>query len=245
MNQISSLRLNKAISDTGHCSRREADRLIEANRVTVNGKTATIGMQVIDSDSISVDGILLDRKMNLVYLAFNKPKGITCTTDTQVDGNIIDYINYPLRVFPVGRLDKDSEGLILLTSDGNIVNKILRAGNSHEKEYIVTTDKKITDDFIMKMSAGVPILDTITKKCFVKKVSDYQFRIILTQGMNRQIRRMCAYLDYQVIKLVRIRIMNIPLKGLLPGKIRKLTEKELTEILDLVKNSIKTEDASK
>lgn len=240
-----SVRLNKAISETGHCSRREADRLIEAQRVTVNGKIAIVGMQVVEDDVISVDGQPLKRKQNFVYLAFNKPRGVTCTTDTQIVGNIIDFINYPERIFPVGRLDKDSEGLILLTSDGNIVNKILRAGNNHEKEYIVTTNKKITDDFIMKMAAGIPILDTITKKCFVKKEGIDQFRIILTQGLNRQIRRMCSFLDYEVVKLQRIRIMNISLDELPVGKNRKLTDNELKEILELVKDSIKTEDASK
>jgi len=243
--QHQSVRLNKAISETGHCSRREADRLIEAQRVKVNGKIAIVGMQVAEDDVISVDGQPLKRKQNFVYLAFNKPRGVTCTTDTQIAGNIIDFINYPERIFPVGRLDKDSEGLILLTSDGNIVNKILRAGNNHEKEYIVTTNKNITDDFIKKMAAGIPILDTITKKCFVKKEGIDQFRIILTQGLNRQIRRMCSFLDYEVVKLQRIRIMNISLNDLASGEIRQLTEKELQEIFELVKDSIKTEDASR
>ena len=245
MNQQSSLRLNKAISESGHCSRREADRLIEANRVKVNGKIAVVGMQVTESDEISIDGKLIQSKKTFVYLVFNKPRGITCTTDTEIEGNIIDYINYPERIFPVGRLDKDSEGLIILTSDGNIVNKILRAGNNHEKEYVVRTDKKITDEFINKMSAGVPILDTITKKCIVKKESADQFRIILTQGLNRQIRRMCSYFDYEVVKLKRVRIMNIHLNDLTSGEIRELTTKELNEIMELVKDSSKTEEASK
>ena len=245
MNQQSSLRLNKAISESGHCSRREADRLIEANRVKVNGKIAVVGMQVTESDEISIDGKLIQSKKTFVYLVFNKPRGITCTTDTEIEGNIIDYINYPERIFPVGRLDKDSEGLIILTSDGNIVNKILRAGNNHEKEYVVRTDKKITDEFINKMSAGVPILDTITKKCIVKKEGADQFRIILTQGLNRQIRRMCSYFDYEVVKLKRVRIMNIHLNDLTSGEIRELTTKELNEIMELVKDSSKTEEASK
>ncbi len=238
------IRLNKAISETGYCSRREADRLIEAKRVKVNGKIAVVGMQISQTDKITIDGKPLNSKPESVYLAFNKPRGITCTTDTAIEGNIIDYINYPERIFPIGRLDKDSEGLILLTSDGNIVNKILRAGNNHEKEYIVRTNKIITDDFITKMAAGIPILDTVTKKCFVKKEGPDQFRIILTQGLNRQIRRMCTYLDYEVVRLKRIRIMNISLANLKPGEVRELTEKELKGILELVKDSSKTEEAS-
>lgn len=245
MEHQQSVRLNKAISETGHCSRREADRLIEAKRVKVNGNPATLGMQITDNDIITIDGKQLKSKEKFVYLAFNKPRGITCTTDTSIDGNIIDYINYPVRIFPIGRLDKDSEGLILLTSDGDIVNKILRAGNNHEKEYIVRTNKAVTEEFITGMAAGVPILDTVTKKCFVKKESNDQFRIILTQGLNRQIRRMCTYFDYEVTKLKRIRIMNISLNALPIGETRNLTEKELTEIFELVKDSSKTEEASK
>lgn len=245
MDQKLTVRLNKAISESGYCSRREADRLIESKRVKVNGSIAVVGMQVTESDDIVIDGKPLKAKSRFVYLAFHKPRGITCTTDTSKEGNIIDYINYPERIFPVGRLDKDSEGLILLTSDGNIVNKILRAGNNHEKEYIVLTNKNFTDEFISKMSAGVPVLDTVTKKCFVKREGPDQFRIILTQGLNRQIRRMCTYLGYEVVKLKRIRIMNITLNNLKPGDIRELTDRELKDILELVKDSSKTEEASR
>jgi 23S rRNA pseudouridine2604 synthase len=238
------VRLNKAISETGFCSRREADRLIEDGRVMVNGKPAVLGLPVNDTDEIKVDGKIIKRKTQFAYLAFNKPRGITCTTERHIEGNIIDYINYPERIFPVGRLDKDSEGLIFLTSDGNIVNKILRAGNNHEKEYIVTTKEMITEEFIERMSAGVPILDTITKKCFVKNEGPNKFRIILTQGLNRQIRRMCDYLGYEVTKLKRIRIMNISLNNLKTGEWRNLTEDEMKIIHDLVKDSVKTEEAS-
>ena len=238
------VRLNKAISDTGHCSRREADRLIEEKRVTVNDKMAVLGLPVGESDKIKVDGKLLKRKTNFVYLVFNKPRGITCTTDKNKEGNIIDYINYPERIFPIGRLDKDSEGLIFLTSDGNIVNKILRAGNNHEKEYVVTTSESITDDFIKKMAGGLPVLDTITKKCFVKREGPDSFRIILTQGLNRQIRRMCEYLGFEVIKLKRVRIMNIKLDNLKIGEWRKFSETEMITIFELVKDSVKTEEGS-
>jgi 23S rRNA pseudouridine2604 synthase len=243
--QEKTVRLNKAISESGHCSRREADRLIEEGKVMVNGNIAVVGMQVSKADEIAVNGKLLKRENKFVYLAFNKPRGITCTTDQNIKGNIINYINYPERIFPIGRLDKDSEGLILLTSDGDIVNKILRAGNNHEKEYIVTTDKAITNDFITRMQNGIPILDTVTKKCFVRRESDDTFRIILTQGLNRQIRRMCSYLDYEVERLRRIRIMNISIGDLHQGEWRLLTEKELLEISELVKDSDKTEDASR
>ncbi len=237
-------RLNKAISETGYCSRREADRLIEEGKVEVNGEIAGLGLQVSKSDKIFVDGIQITNTVKLIYLAFNKPVGITSTTDTSIKSNIIDYINYPERIFPVGRLDKPSEGLIFMTNDGDIVNKILRSKNNHEKEYIVTVNKKITSEFISLMSNGVPVLDTITKKCFVKKIDDFTFNIILTQGLNRQIRRMCDYLGFEVKTLKRIRIMNIKLNKLKPGKYRHFTKEELAEVMRLVEDSSKTMEAS-
>ena len=237
-------RLNKAISETGYCSRREADRLIEAGKVEVNGEIAGLGVQVSENDQIFVEGKLITNNVKLIYLAFNKPVGITSTTDTSIKSNIIDFINFPERIFPVGRLDKPSEGLIFMTNDGDIVNKILRSKNNHEKEYVVTVNKKITLDFIEKMSSGVPVLDTITKKCTVKKIDDFSFNIILTQGLNRQIRRMCDYLGYEVKTLKRIRIMNIKLGNLKTGKYRHFTKDELTEVLRMVEDSSKTMEAS-
>jgi 23S rRNA pseudouridine2604 synthase len=237
-------RLNKAISDTGFCSRREADKLIEQGRVTINGRIGILGEKVSDKDIIAVDGLALAVKEIPVYIVFNKPIGIICTTDKNTSNNIIDFIKHPKRIFPIGRLDKASEGLIFLTSDGNIVNKILRAGNNHEKEYLVTVNKNITNTFISEMSNGIPILNTITKKCKVEKVNDFVFRIILTQGLNRQIRRMCTYMDYEVKKLQRIRIMNISLDGLAIGSWRNMTEEELEFIMQAVSQSIKTEEAS-
>ena len=203
-------RINKYLSEIGYCSRREADRLIADGRVLVNGEPVEMGLKVSAEDKIVVNGEAISNPKNkLVYIAFNKPKGIVCTTDTRVEkDNIIDYINYSKRIFPIGRLDKASEGLIFLTNDGDIVNKILRARNNHEKEYIVTVNKPITKEFLHKMSNGVPILDTVTKKCFVKQTHKNEFKIILTQGLNRQIRRMCEYLDYRVTELIRVRIMN-------------------------------------
>ncbi|MRX46093.1 23S rRNA pseudouridine(2604) synthase RluF [Pedobacter puniceum] len=246
MSNANDLRLNKAISDTGFCSRREADRLIEEGRVTINGKTGVLGDRVNHEDDVRVDGRRIKFKSpeQDIYIAFNKPRGITCTTERNVEGNIIDYINHPKRIFPIGRLDKPSEGLIFLTSDGNIVNKILRAGNNHEKEYVVTVNKPITTDFLRKMAAGVPVLGTITNKCVIKKESDFIFRIILTQGLNRQIRRMCEYLDYEVTRLKRIRIMNVSLQNIPLGKWRNLTKEELAEIMQMVAQSSKTEEAS-
>jgi 23S rRNA pseudouridine2604 synthase len=238
------VRLNKAISDTGFCSRREADKLIEQGRVTINDLPGVLGSKVHENDVVKVDGKPIQKEIELVYLAFNKPKGITCTTEQHVKGNIIDYINHPARIFPIGRLDKDSEGLIFLTNDGNIVNKILRAGNHHDKEYIVTVNKKITDDFILKMGSGVPILDTVTAPCKVKQIDSHTFKIILTQGLNRQIRRMCEYFNYEVTRLKRIRIMFIGLEGLAVGKWRDLTPEELKEIQRRVAGSVKTEEAS-
>lgn len=236
-----SKRINKFISESGFCSRREADKLIEQQRVTLNGKLPEMGSKVFPGDEVKVDGKLITASYNSTYIAFNKPIGITCTTELDVPGNIIDYIKHPQRIFPIGRLDKPSEGLIFLTNDGDIVNKILRAGNNHEKEYIVTVDRPVTDDFISRMSNGVPILDTVSKKCVVTKESQFEFRIILTQGLNRQIRRMCEYLGYHVTKLKRIRIMNITLEGLSIGKWRNLTVEEIEQINRLVSTSSKTE----
>ena len=235
------VRINKYLSEIGYCSRRAADKLIQEGRITVNGKLVEMGLKVTSADEIIVDGVVVDQAGDKpVYIAFNKPVGIVCTTDTRVEkDNIIDYINYPSRIFPIGRLDKPSEGLIFLTNDGDIVNKILRARNQHEKEYVVTVNRPITDEFIQKMSAGVPILDTVTRPCKVKQTHKKEFRIILTQGLNRQIRRMCEYLDYRVVTLKRVRIMNVSL-DVGKGKWRHLTKKEMTEINRLVADSAKT-----
>jgi len=235
--------LNKFISETGFCSRREADKLIETGRVTINSKVARKGNRVLENDMVKIDGQPLKMKPAPVYLMLNKPKGITCTTDLKDKTNIIDFINFKKRIFPIGRLDKLSEGLIFLTNDGDIVNKILRAGNGHEKEYVVTVDKNIDHEFIKKMSNGVSILGTVTKKCFVKQEGEKQFRIILTQGLNRQIRRMCAALGYKVTSLTRVRIMNVTLSGLGKGKWRFFSPKEITEINSMIANSSKTADA--
>ncbi len=237
-------RLNKAISETGYCSRRGADKLIEEGKVKVNGEIPVLGTKVTAQDEISIAGKIITKQVKNIYLAFNKPVGITCTTETDIDGNIISYLNYPERIFPVGRLDKPSEGLIFLTNDGDIVNKILRSKNNHEKEYIVTVNKPITADFITKMSNGVPILETVTNKCHVKKNSEHSFTITLTQGLNRQIRRMCTYLGYEVYTLKRIRIMNVSLGNLKKGKYRHLTAEEMTTLNATIKHSIQTEDAS-
>lgn len=233
-------RLNKAISETGYCSRRGADKLIEEGKVKVNGKVPELGTKVTATDVISVNGQVITKEVENIYLAFHKPVGITCTTELHIKGNIIDYINYPERIFPIGRLDKPSEGLIFMTNDGDIVNKILRSKNSHQKEYVVTVNRPITDDFIKKMGNGVPILDTVTDKCEVKKINNTTFNIILQQGLNRQIRRMCDYLGYEVRTLKRIRIMNISLDGIKKGEYRSFTKQELAEINELVKDSSKT-----
>ncbi|MCL4115419.1 UNVERIFIED_CONTAM: hypothetical protein GTU68_027979 [Idotea baltica] len=238
-------RLNKFISDTGYCSRREADKLIDQQRITINGKLPEMGTKVADGDEVLVDGKPLKEKQERIYIAFNKPVGITCTTERHVEGNIVDYINHKQRIFPIGRLDKPSDGLIFLTSDGDIVNKILRAGNAHEKEYVVRVDKPITDEFLTQMAAGVPILDTITLPCKIEQESRFVFRITLTQGLNRQIRRMCEYLDYEVFKLKRVRIMNIDLGGLSSGEWRYLTEPEMEQINNMIGTSSKTEEASR
>ncbi|MDQ3191545.1 MAG: 23S rRNA pseudouridine(2604) synthase RluF [Bacteroidota bacterium] len=237
-------RLNKYISETGICSRRAADKLIEEGRVMVNGNVAVMGTKVNDQDEVTIDGKPTRQKNKPIYIAFHKPPGITSTTDLKDKDNIIDYINFPDRIFPIGRLDKPSEGLIFLTNDGDIVNKILRAGNNHEKEYMVLVNKPVTAEFIKKMSNGVPILDTITQPCKVVKEEGNKFRIILTQGLNRQIRRMCEYLDYQVITLKRTRIMNITLQNLRSGEWRFLSPDEIQNINELVSNSSKTEEAS-
>lgn len=240
MQEDQGTRINKYLSEIGFCSRREADKLIAQGRVTINGNTPELGTKFLPGDEVKVDGKSLSKpKDDFVYLAFNKPMGIVCTTDTGVEkDNIIDYINYPKRIFPIGRLDKPSEGLIFLTNDGDIVNKILRARNNHEKEYIVKVDKPIDADFIFKMSNGVPILDTITRKCKVEPLDRYRFKIILTQGLNRQIRRMCEYLGYNVVRLKRIRIMNVNL-DVPVGQWRYLTADELSEIKRLVAQSSK------
>lgn len=237
-------RLNKFIGETGHCSRREADDLIENGRVTVNGQPAVMGMKVTADAEVRIDGKLIrEPHEQPVYIALHKPPGIECTTNLEVKDNIIDYLNYPKRVFPIGRLDKASEGLILLTNDGDIVNKILRARNNHEKEYLVTVDKPISPRFISRMAAGVPILDTVTRECEVEQTGKNTFRIILTQGLNRQIRRMCEFLGYEVTRLIRTRIINIKLD--LPlGRHRELTADEIAQLNELIASSGKTEEAS-
>ena len=241
MSENKSIRINKFLSEAGYCSRRKADKLLDEGRITINNKIPEMGTKVLPNDEVRVDGKLIEvGKEKPVYLAFNKPRGIVCTTDDRFEkDNIIDFINYPTRIFPIGRLDKPSEGLIFLTNDGDIVNKILRARNNHEKEYIVTVNQPITKDFIHKMANGVPVLDTITKKCKVEQIDKFKFRIVLTQGLNRQIRRMCEFLGYRVNRLKRVRIMNVKL-DLPVGKWRDLTKKELSEIDVLIENSAKT-----
>ena len=234
-------RINKYLSEVGFCSRRAADKLIDEARITINGEVPEMGTKISEGDEVRVDGKLVSEpNKRSVYIAFNKPIGIVCTTDTRVEkDNIIDYINYPTRIFPIGRLDKMSEGLILLTDDGDIVNKILRARNNHEKEYLVNVNKPITPEFIEQMKSGVPILDTVTRECEVEQLTKNRFKIVLTQGLNRQIRRMCEQLGYSVTKLKRTRIMNINL-DVQVGKWRDLTDNELSEIHRLVETSSKT-----
>lgn len=243
MQENSGTRINKYLSEVGYCSRRAADQLIEQGRVTINGKVPEMGTKIQPGDEVRVNGKLISPpKEDFVYIAFHKPVGIVCSTDTKAEkDNIIDYINHPKRIFPIGRLDKPSEGLIFLTNDGDIVNKILRAKNNHEKEYIVTVNKAITHTFVEKMSKGVPILDTVTNPCTVEKLTSNTFRIILTQGLNRQIRRMCQYLDYEVVKLKRVRIMNVHL-DIPVGQWRDLSAEEMAEINRLVADSSKTFD---
>lgn len=237
-------RINKYLSELGYCSRRVADSLIEEGKVTINGEIPEMGTKVEDGDQVEVEGQRIEKstKQEKIYLVFNKPAGIVCTTDRRVESdNIIDFIKYPTRIFPIGRLDKPSEGLIFLTNDGDIVNKILRARNNHEKEYIVSVNRPINRDFIQSMSNGVEILDTITKNCFVKQLGPKKFRIILTQGLNRQIRRMCESLGFRVKSLKRVRIMNIKL-DVSTGEYREFTKEELFELNELLKNSSKTYD---
>ena len=226
----SSISLNKYISSTGICSRREADKWIEAGRVKINDTVARKGNRVEEGDEVTIDGEPLINKPSLVYIALNKPPGITCTTDLKDRDNIIEFVNHPQRIFPIGRLDKASSGLILLTNDGDIVNQILRVENNHDKEYIVSVNKPITQHFLKKMGNGIPILGTVTNKCFIQKIRKTVFKIILTQGLNRQIRRMCEFLDYKVLTLKRVRIMNIHLDNLPVGSWRDLTKEELMEL---------------
>lgn len=244
MNQENGKRLNKFISESGFCSRREADKLIANGDVTINGKQPELGTKVMPDDKVSVKGkriqAMPENKSDRIYIAYHKPTGITCTTERNVRGNIIDAIGHRERIFPIGRLDKPSEGLIFLTSDGDIVNKILRAENAHDKEYIVTVDQPVSERFIDRMARGVPILGTITKPCEVEVVSKFVFKIILTQGLNRQIRRMCEYLGYEVTKLKRTRIMSVSLDRLRPGQWRNLNHREMKAINDAVAHSKKT-----
>ena len=230
---MEAVRINKYLSEAGVCSRRGADRLIEEGRVSVNGTLAFLGSVVKNSDEVRVDGNLVKPVIKKVLIAFNKPRGIVCTTadPKSKDVNIIEYINYPERIFPVGRLDKDSEGLILLSNDGDLSNKIMKARNFHEKEYEVEVDKPFDDEFLKRMSEGVPILDTVTRKCTLKRTGKTSFNIILTQGLNRQIRRMCEYFGYKVVRLKRIRIMNIKLGSLKSGTYRNITDKEYEELI--------------
>ncbi|MFI5203223.1 MAG: 23S rRNA pseudouridine(2604) synthase RluF [Flavobacteriales bacterium] len=240
MQQENSTRLNKYISEGGICSRREADRFIEQGNVFINGKRANVGDRVRAGDTVKVNGNIIEprERSQHVYLALNKPVGVTSTTEANVKDNIVSFVNHSARIFPIGRLDKDSQGLIFLTSNGDIVNKILRAANNHEKEYVVTVNKPVTDDFILKMASGVPILGTVTKKCKVIKEAPFAFRITLVQGLNRQIRRMCEHFQYEVTKLERVRIMNVRLSGIPPGEWRELSETELQGIFNLIEDSV-------
>jgi 23S rRNA pseudouridine2604 synthase len=243
MTENEGTRINKYLSEVGYCSRRKADKLIEEGKVTINGRVPEMGTKIHEGDEVHVEGKLISPpKEDFIYIAFNKPVGIVCTTDDRFEkNNIVDYIGHPKRIFPIGRLDKPSQGLIFLTNDGDIVNKILRARNNHEKEYIVTVDKPINKSFVDRMSNGIPILDTVTRKCLVRQITTTSFSIVLTQGLNRQIRRMCEYLGYNVIKLKRIRIMNVVLDVPL-GKWRYLSQEEMNEINRLIADSSKTHD---
>jgi 23S rRNA pseudouridine2604 synthase len=243
MEESEGTRINKYLSEAGFCSRRKADKLIEEGKVTINGRVPEVGTKIHEGDEVRVEGKLISApKEDFIYIAFNKPVGIVCTTDDRFEkNNIVEYIGHPKRIFPIGRLDKPSQGLIFLTNDGDIVNKILRARNNHEKEYIVTVDKPINSSFVHRMSNGIPILDTVTRKCLVRQITPTSFSIVLTQGLNRQIRRMCEYLGYNVIKLKRIRIMNVVL-DMPVGKWRYLRPDELSEINRLIADSSKTHD---
>ncbi|MDY3056421.1 MAG: 23S rRNA pseudouridine(2604) synthase RluF [Mediterraneibacter faecis] len=231
------VRLNKYLSEAGVCSRREADRLIETGRVTVDGQRAQTGMRIVPGQVVKVGNKVVSKQDEMIVLAVNKPRGIVCTEERRERDSIVRFLNYPVRVTYIGRLDKDSHGLLLMTNNGDIINKMMRATNKHEKEYKVTVDKEITEDFLKKMAAGVPILDTVTRPCTVKKIGKYTFSIILTQGLNRQIRRMCEALGYEVKDLLRVRVMNITLDGLKDGQYRKLTDQELNELYDQLKDS--------
>lgn len=247
MIESNSTRLNKYISESGICSRREADKFIESKVVFINGKCARTGDQVFPGDVVRVNGIVIEPKNaeDAIYIVFNKPPGITCTTDPSTKDNIISYISYGERIFPVGRLDKDSQGLIILTSNGDIVNKILRAGNQHEKEYLVTIDKPVTEQFVKAMASGVPILGVTTKKCKIEIESKFVFRITLIQGLNRQIRRMCEYFGVEVLKLERVRIMNLNLKGIPIGEYRELKKHELEGLNEMLRNSVQIAEPKK
>ena len=231
------VRLNKYLSEAGVCSRRDADRLIEIGRVTVDGQRAQTGMRIVPGQVVKVGNKVVSKQDEMIVLAVNKPRGIVCTEERRERDSIVRFLNYPVRVTYIGRLDKDSHGLLLMTNNGDIINKMMRAANKHEKEYKVTVDKEITEDFLKKMAAGVPILDTVTRPCTVKKIGKYTFSIILTQGLNRQIRRMCEALGYEVKDLLRVRVMNITLDGLKDGQYRKLTDQELNELYDQLKDS--------
>lgn len=231
------IRLNKYLSEAGVCSRREADVLIASGKVTVDGKVATTGMKVAEGQKVCVGKKPVEKQSDMVLLVVNKPVGIVCTEEKREKNNIIRFLNYPTRITYIGRLDKDSEGLLLMTNNGDIINKMMRAGNMHEKEYKVTVNKPVTSEFIEKMAAGVPILDTVTRKCEVEAIGKYKFRIVLTQGLNRQIRRMCEYLGYKVTELKRVRVMNIKLGNLQPGQYREATETEVKELYELIKDS--------
>ena len=231
------VRLNKYLSEAGICSRREADRLIESGRVSVDGKHAQTGMKIVPGQVVKVGKKVVSKQDEMVVLAVNKPAGIVCTEERRERNSIVRFLDYPIRITYVGRLDKDSKGLLLMTNNGDIINKMMRAGNRHEKEYKVTVDKEITQEFLEKMASGVPILDTVTRPCKVEKIGKYTFSIILTQGLNRQIRRMCEALGYQVRELIRVRIMNIHLGRLKEGEYRKLTDAELNELYDQIKDS--------
>lgn len=234
------MRLNKYLSDAGICSRREADRLVQEGKILVDGKAAVLGMQIEEGQEILVNGKAVQREEKKVLLLFHKPRGIECTANPKIKNNVISYIDYPIRIYYIGRLDKDSEGLLLLTNQGELVNKMMRAGNCHEKEYLVTVDKPVTEDFIKKMSNGVPVLGTVTRKCRVEKTGEKTFRIILTQGLNRQIRRMCEYLGYRVKRLKRIRVMNLELGDLPVGQYREAEKKELEDLKSLIQDSSET-----
>jgi 23S rRNA pseudouridine2604 synthase len=244
MDNTTSININKYISSTGICSRREAEKFIEQGLVKINGETAVLGNRVREGDEVTLKGDALQPKAKPVYIALNKPVGIVCTTDGKESKNIVRYLNYGQRLFPIGRLDKPSEGLIFLTNDGDIVNKILRAGNNHQKEYIVDVDQDIDEDFVRRMSEGLPILGTMTKKCRVEKLGKRSFKIVLTEGLNRQIRRMTSYLGYEVTRLQRSRIMNVSLEGIKYGEWRELTSDEVSGLMTLVASSSKTEEAS-